>query len=102
MIVYHMGSPFLDFFFAFNFYRLNLDWQKNSKTKVEKAFFIFMPSYAEFGFCAPKEKKSLNRVQNIWVDMGIKKSWFYADYKMGQSIFVASSYKKFRTKIPIF
>jgi hypothetical protein len=38
---------------------LNLDWQKNCKTNVEKAlFFIFMSSYAEMSFRGPKKRKS--------------------------------------------
>jgi hypothetical protein len=38
-------------FGVFNFLQMNLDLQKNSKTKEEKAFFfIFMSSYAEMSF----------------------------------------------------
>jgi hypothetical protein len=46
---------------------LNLDWQKNSKTKVEKKFFfMFMSSYEEMCFGPKKVKKSLNRVKKIF------------------------------------
>jgi uncharacterized membrane protein YfcA len=50
---------------TFSFLQLNLDWRKNSKTKVEKAFFfIFMSSCAEMSFWGSrKKKKSLNSVQ---------------------------------------
>jgi hypothetical protein len=48
--VYSRGVNFL-IFWIFNFYQLNLDWQKNSKTKVEEVFFfIFMSSYSEMSF----------------------------------------------------
>jgi hypothetical protein len=44
--------------FFLNFLQLHLDWQKNSKTKVEKAFFfIFISSGAEMGFWGPKKRK---------------------------------------------
>jgi hypothetical protein len=46
-------------FCIFNYLQLNLDLQKNSKTKVEKPFFfIFMSSYAEMSFWCPKKRKS--------------------------------------------
>jgi hypothetical protein len=39
---------------------MNLDWQKNSKTKVEKAFsFIFMSSYPEMSFFGPKKREKV-------------------------------------------
>jgi hypothetical protein len=45
-------------FWIFNLLQLNLDRQKNSKTKIEKAFFfIFMPSYAEMSFLGPQKLK---------------------------------------------
>jgi hypothetical protein len=51
------GSRILDFW-IFDLLQLNLDWQKNSKTKVEKAFFfIFMSSYAEMSFWVQKSEK---------------------------------------------
>jgi hypothetical protein len=43
-------------FWIFNFLQFAIDWQNNSKTKVEKVvFFIFMSSYAEMSF---KNKKN--------------------------------------------
>jgi hypothetical protein len=43
-------------FWIFDLLQLNLDWQKNSETKVEKGcFFIFMSSYAEMSFLGPKK-----------------------------------------------
>jgi hypothetical protein len=43
----------------FDLLQLNLDWQKNSKTKVEKAFFfIFKSSYAEMSFLGPKKSQN--------------------------------------------
>jgi hypothetical protein len=49
---------FLDFW-IFNFIQLNLNWQKKSKTKVEKAFFfIFMSSYPEMSFLVQNKRKS--------------------------------------------
>jgi hypothetical protein len=64
---------------AFNIKQLNLDWQKSSKTKVEKViFFIFISSYAEINFWGPKkEKKSQNRARFFFfkcVGTGIKYS----------------------------
>jgi hypothetical protein len=51
------GVDFLNFW-IFNILQLNLDRQKNSKTKVEKAFFfIFMSSYAEVCFFGQKSEK---------------------------------------------
>jgi hypothetical protein len=45
-------------FWIFDLLQLKLDWQKNSKTKVEKAFiFSFMSSYTEMRFW-PKKLKS--------------------------------------------
>jgi hypothetical protein len=45
-----------DVFWIFDLLQLNLGWQKNSKAKVEKAFFfIFMSSYAEISFFRPKK-----------------------------------------------
>jgi uncharacterized FlgJ-related protein len=53
-----------------------LDWQKNSKAKIEKAFlFIFMSSYAEMGFWGSNKIKTQHMVQFFslkWVDMGVK------------------------------
>jgi hypothetical protein len=47
--------------------QLNLDWQKNSKTKIVMAFFfIFMFSNAEMSFWAQKVKKSQNSVKNFF------------------------------------
>jgi hypothetical protein len=38
-------------FWIFNFLQLAIDWENNSKTKVEKVFFfIFMSAYAEMRF----------------------------------------------------
>jgi hypothetical protein len=55
----------VDFWIFRALLHLNLDWQKNSKTKVEKVFFFnCMSSYAEMSFWDPKKiKKSLNRVK---------------------------------------
>jgi hypothetical protein len=69
----HWGSRFLDF----PFLQLNLDSQKNSKTKVGKVFlFIFMSSYAKISFWGPKKRKSHEIGANIfffkWVDMVTK------------------------------
>jgi hypothetical protein len=45
-------------FRIFNVQQLNLDWQRNSKTKVEKAFFLFsMSSCPEMSFLGPKKRK---------------------------------------------
>jgi hypothetical protein len=42
-------------FWIFDLLQMNLGWQKNSQTKVEKAFFfIFMSSYAEMNFWGQK------------------------------------------------
>jgi hypothetical protein len=39
----------------FDLLQLNLDWQKNSKAKLGKAYFcIFMSSYAEMSFFTQK------------------------------------------------
>jgi hypothetical protein len=57
---YYCTEGEVDFwiFCIFNFLQLNLDWQKNSKAKVEKAFFfIFMHSYVEMSFWCPREKR---------------------------------------------
>jgi hypothetical protein len=44
------------------FWILNLDWQKNSKTKVKKAFFfIFMSSNVEMSFWAQKSFKQVTK-----------------------------------------
>jgi hypothetical protein len=56
-----------------------MDWQKNSRTKVEKAFFfIFMSSWPEMSFLGTKKRKNLlNKVQKFIffkkVVIGIKK-----------------------------
>jgi hypothetical protein len=43
-------------FWIFSFLQLNLDWQKNLKTKLEEVFFfIFMSYYAEVSFCCSKK-----------------------------------------------
>jgi hypothetical protein len=52
-----------------------------------------MSSYAEMCFWDPKKEK-----EQLWVDMGVKTSVLYADFKMGQFTFVASSYKKLMPK----
>jgi hypothetical protein len=46
------------FFWFFNFLQFAIDGKNNSKTKVEKVFFIiFMSSYAEMSFLKPKITK---------------------------------------------
>jgi hypothetical protein len=62
------GVDFFLFFWIFDLLQLSLDWQTNSKTKVEKTFsFIVMSSYAEMSFLGPKKvKKSLNRVKHFF------------------------------------
>jgi hypothetical protein len=61
------GSPIGEVnFLIFNFLKFAIDWKNNSKTKVEKVFFlIFMSSYAEMSFL--KEKLSLKRVQTFFL-----------------------------------
>jgi hypothetical protein len=55
---YALGGVDFWMFWIFNILQLNLDWQKNSKTNVEKAFFfIFMSSYAEMSFWGKKREK---------------------------------------------
>jgi hypothetical protein len=39
-------------FCIFNFLQLNLDWQKNSKTKVEKSVILYF--YVFFSLLGPK------------------------------------------------
>jgi hypothetical protein len=56
----------------------DLDWQKNSKTNVEKAFFlIFISSYAKMSFWDPKKRKrhliGSKTFFCQWVAMVIKK-----------------------------
>jgi hypothetical protein len=52
-------SRYFWIFWDFQFpIQLNLDWLKNSMTKVAKAFFfIFMSSYAEMRFLGQKRQK---------------------------------------------
>jgi hypothetical protein len=45
-------------FWIFNLLQLKIDWQNNSKTKVEKVFFfMFMSSHAEMSFSREKITK---------------------------------------------
>jgi hypothetical protein len=54
---YSMGESI----FFWIFYTTELDWQKNSKTKVEKAFFFIFMS-VEMSYLGPKKlNKSLKR-----------------------------------------
>jgi hypothetical protein len=81
---YALGVVDFGIFWIFNFQQLNLDWQKNFKAKVEKAFSLYscLPTRTqkrEKG--SKKERGNLNRVNKKffckWVDMvtgtGIKK-----------------------------
>jgi hypothetical protein len=46
-------------FWIFNVWQLNLDWQKNFKTLVEKVFFFnFMSSCPEMRFLGTKKEKN--------------------------------------------
>jgi hypothetical protein len=60
-VLYTVGVVDFWIFCIFNFLQLNLDWQKDSKTKVAKAFFfIFMSSYSKMSFGAQKGKSKFS------------------------------------------
>jgi hypothetical protein len=42
---YSIGGVHFWKFWIFNILQLNFDWQNNSKTKAEKAFFFILKSY---------------------------------------------------------
>jgi hypothetical protein len=100
--VVNRGTRFLDFL------DLYLDWQKNYKTKVKKAFFFFSCLSMRKWVLGPKKgKKSLekNRVQKFllfkWVDLGMKKIRNFALISKWE--FCSSSYQKYcRLKHQIF
>jgi hypothetical protein len=51
-VQYTLGGVDFCIFWIFDLLQRNLDWQKNSKTKVEKAFFfIFMSSDLVVPYC---------------------------------------------------
>jgi hypothetical protein len=82
----------------FDLLQLNLYWQRNSKTKVEKGCFIFMSSYAEMSFFGPKKVESRSIVNNFCLQIGQhgfqKIRYFPLISKWGTSFtFVAGSFK---------
>jgi hypothetical protein len=105
IIGFPLGGANFWIFNIFQYLTTEFLWQKKRRPKYKRCFSLFscLP-VRKWVFGAQKEKKSLNRVTKFvsfrYFHMSIKNPKFYAVCKMGQFIFVSSSYQKLMPKSP--